>query len=444
MKVIKRYWYCLFVLLSINSGCKIEKRLSDDVNLMVEWNNVALDIETFTEGVAVPISARFFGYYGFIPLAIDAYQKDDFTFINKTFPSLKLPDYKINHIDRCTALNIAYFEFASKYYVNIHYKSKEKCADVFDKWEKKINHNKNKVYIENSKLLGLLIARELLNWSNKDSLASQAHLHNFDRNYIPKNEKGKWKIDEEHPMPPQLPYWGNVRPLLFKYEDFKCNPPKKYDENRTSPYYLEALELFTISSPLSFENKWIAEFWGDDVRGLTFTPAGRWISILGQLIQQSEASFDTAVEAYFKVGLGLCDSGIITWKYKYLYDVERPHSYIRKNIHDAWRPFHPSPNFPGYPSGHSVLGGVSAEILTNIFGDNIEFKDNSHQGRKEFLSEPRSYKSIRDMAIESAYSRIPLGVHFRMDCTEGLRLGTEIGKAINNLEIHTGKEVFKN
>jgi len=29
---------------------------------------------------------------------------------------------------------------------------------------------------------------------------------------------------------------------------------------------------------------------------------------------------------------------------------------------------------------------------------------------------------------ENAYSRIPLGVHPRFDCSEGLRLGKQIGK----------------
>jgi membrane-associated phospholipid phosphatase len=37
------------------------------------------------------------------------------------------------------------------------------------------------------------------------------------------------------------------------------------------------------------------------------------------------------------------------------------------------------------------------------------------------------------MAEENAYSRIPLGVHYRMDYSEGLRLGYQTGKAVNRL-----------
>ena len=95
--------------------------------------------------------------------------------------------------------------------------------------------------------------------------------------------------------------------------------------------------------------------------------------------------------------------------------------------------------------GDSVFGGVSAEILSDIFGEKINFTDTSHEGRKEFLNKPRTYTSFKEIAIENAYSRIPLGVHFRMDCTEGLRLGYELGKTINSIDIKSNKEVsFKN
>ena len=39
------------------------------------------------------------------------------------------------------------------------------------------------------------------------------------------------------------------------------------------------------------------------------------------------------------------------------------------------------------------------------------------------------------MAEENAYSRIPLGVHIEMDCTEGLRLGYEIADGINEYDL---------
>ena len=80
-----------------------------------------------------------------------------------------------------------------------------------------------------------------------------------------------------------------------------------------------------------------------------------------------------------------------------------PQDYIRKNIHEDWRAFHHSPNFPSYPSGHSAIGGVSATILENLFGNVIDFTDKSHIGRIEFLGKPRHYNSFRQMAEECLF-----------------------------------------
>ena len=65
----------------------------------------------------------------------------------------------------------------------------------------------------------------------------------------------------------------------------------------------------------------------------------------------------------------------------------------------------------------------------------MTFTDRSHEGRTEFRGTPRTFDSLSEMAEENAFSRIPLGVHIRMDCTEGLRLGYEISDAVNDLNL---------
>jgi len=37
------------------------------------------------------------------------------------------------------------------------------------------------------------------------------------------------------------------------------------------------------------------------------------------------------------------------------------------------------------------------------------------------------------MAQENAYSRLPIGVHFRMDSEAALDLGYKVGRRVNNL-----------
>jgi hypothetical protein len=59
--------------------------------------------------------------------------------------------------------------------------------------------------------------------------------------------------------------------------------------------------------------------------------------------------------------------------------------------------------------------------------------DRCHENRNEFEGKPRAFNSFKEMADENAWSRVPLGVHFRMDCTEGVRFGTVIGQKVNLL-----------
>lgn len=95
----------------------------------------------------------------------------------------------------------------------------------------------------------------------------------------------------------------------------------------------------------------------------------------------------------------------------------------------------PNPSFPGYPSGHSCFASAASGVFIDFFGNNTNFTDRSHEGRTEFRGAARKFDSFRELAKENAYSRIPLGVHIEIDCTEGLRLGYEISDAINNYDL---------
>lgn len=56
--------------------------------------------------------------------------------------------------------------------------------------------------------------------------------------------------------------------------------------------------------------------------------------------------------------------------------------------------------------------------------------DRRHEIRNEFNGTPRSFNSFIEMAVENAFSRIPLGVHFRMDCEAGLEQGYLAGQRV--------------
>ncbi|MEM9260400.1 MAG: vanadium-dependent haloperoxidase, partial [Bacteroidota bacterium] len=182
-------------------------------------------------------------------------------------------------------------------------------------------------------------------------------------------------------------------------------------------------------------------FWSDDVEGLMFSPPARQFAIANQLVDQYNLNLEEVLGLYLKLGFSLNDAAVATWKYKYQYMVMRPNVYIHEFIDPDFQTnlfrlvFWPNPSFPGYPSGHSCFASAAGGVFIDYFGDNTNFTDRSHEGRTEFRGAPRTFSTFSDMAAENAFSRIPLGVHIRMDCTEGLRLGYEIADAINGLEL---------
>lgn len=97
-----------------------------------------------------------------------------------------------------------------------------------------------------------------------------------------------------------------------------------------------------------------------------------------------------------------------------------------------------TPGFPSYPSGHATFGTVCFEIARQLlakFGKDAE-------GRFTFISdefngvnrdpdgsirpEHRRKLTLAQAIHENAWSRIYLGVHWRMDAVEGVRLGLHV------------------
>ena len=116
---------------------------------------------------------------------------------------------------------------------------------------------------------------------------------------------------------------------------------------------------------------------------------------------------------------------------KYVYNLIRPITYIKKNIDPKWEPILNTPPFPEYPSGHSTVSGAMDAVLTAFFGENYAFEDKtgSPDGRN-----PRNYKSFHEAAEEAGISRLYGGIHFHSAIVDGLAQGRCIGEYTNALK----------
>lgn len=409
--------------------------------IILEWNNLFLELDRYTDSYRPPISSRSSAY-----IALTAYETavpilDNYISLSNKFPELKLPKYpKPEEFDVAIALNSAY-AYIFKYFFPTtsieHYRKIEKLERSL---EITLFQETNPLVVEKSIRFGQAVASAIADWSATDNTGHQAYYRLTDPDYNIEPGNGNWVTSPDHPNLPLLPHWGKVRSFIVDINNFKVNPPIEFSEDPSSKMYREALELYSLSSPLSEENKWISEFWSDDHHSLTYSPSARWISITNQVIKLEHPPFEKVLETYLRISLALNDASIITWKAKYDFKRERPEQYIRRVINKSWSPYHASPPFPTYPSGHATFGAAASAILSQMYGDNYEFTDNSHLNRTEFNGKPRSFHSFKEMAYENAFSRIAIGVHYRNDCEEGLHIGFIVGNEILKLQLQKAEE----
>jgi hypothetical protein len=420
-------------------GCIQDKdaRSDDAVMISLEWNKFVLDAELNTEGYRGPIAARTYAYIG-----MAAYESarpgfdGDFRSMASMFNGLILPPAPPDALYSMEiALNSCYTTIIKHFFLSGPETIRNRQKMLAEKWNATLHPGQLDERIRASTAFGKQIADAIYTWSATDTFGFEANHHNYDRTFIPPAGEGYWVPSPDFPMPALLPYWGKIRPFVITVDDFIADSLPPYSTATNDLYHKQAVEIVSFSKPLSSENQWIAEFWHDDRPGLTFSPSGHWLAITNQVIQKEQPAIEKTLSVYLKIGFALADAMIACWKSKYIYNVMRPETYIQTHIDPNWRPYSPSPSFPSYPSGHSMMGAAAAEVLVDEFGSPYAMTDYSHDWLPDYSVEPRKFNSFDDMARENAMSRLFLGVHWRFDCEEGLRLGSLIGKKIAAVEI---------
>lgn len=422
------------------SGCLKTGPLphEDDVSMVVEWNRFILRSEAVCEGYRGAVAARAYGYIG-----LAAYEAalpglaGKFNSLQSRYTGLLLPEPPApSAYNRQIALNACYAAILHKFYVVAPDPIRQENNRLEEKWQHCFALNLDTSVVRQSVQYGKAVADAVYAWSATDSLGFEANHHNYERNYIPPEGPGLWKTSADFPMPPLLPYWGKVRPFVITTESYLAKPIPPYTAETNQAYYRQAVEIISLSSPMSPENQWIGEFWNDDHPGMMFTPPGHWLEITNQVVEREHPSIEKTLETYLKMGFALSDVMVAGWYSKYFYNLERPETFIQEHIDKNWRSYVPSPSFPSYPSGHAMMGAAAA-VLTSLYGPNYHMMDCSHDKLENVHVKPRAFTSFDEMAQENGLSRIILGVHWRMDVEEGMRLGDRIGKEVATFPVES-------
>ncbi|MEM6685628.1 MAG: vanadium-dependent haloperoxidase [Bacteroidota bacterium] len=414
---------------------------------ITEWNDLWLELDRYTSGMRPNATSRALAYIHLAAYETAVAHMDNYTSITN-----RLQGFNINFnrreadIDVNLALNACYARVMDHFMFSVQVDVDSRIALLEASKQQTLSQDLTANVIQNSIEWGNYVAQRTIAYSQSDTEAEAQIVNPQPLTYEPPTGDGFWtySADEERAW---FPYWSAVRTFVISSQQTSSSPPPiTYSEVADSEYYAEMEEVYTINNAAKSadtEQLWIAEFWSDDVEGLMMSPPGRQISIANQLLVQYDLGFEDSLALLLKLGFALNDAAVSAWADKYEYMVMRPSVYIQEFIDPDFETnlykfiYWPNPSFPGYPSGHSTFASAAAGIFIHEFGDNTDFTDRSHEGRTEFLSTPRTYTTFSAMAEENAFSRIPLGVHIRMDCTEGLRLGYEISTAVNNFNLQS-------
>ena len=450
----------LFLFGSVLSSCKKDiqdessssyKKVADfDYKVVYEWNLLWMELERHAAGYRPCPTADVLGYMGLANYEACVSGMPEYASLASLYQGLNVPKTFANQEYHWpTVVNTVNNYLFSRLLPEIDKNLYARIKELADKNEKLYTQAVNQDVFLRSKNHGEAVAAVFWNWMKTDVVAFDGYKDPFKENNWKDrlNQPGAWTPTIPGPGEGMFPYWGKARTLAIK-EDMKiCRDYRNYvgefSEKTNSIIYAQATEVLAHNTPtLSYQNEWVGEFWSDDLVGLTFSPPTRFIAIANQAYEKENSRLDLAILCNAKIGMALHDAAIGCWNSKYHYNIERPESYIKRLIDPSWEPNleNPltgdkgiSPSFPAYPSGHATFSGASCEILGSIFGYSYGMTDNCHRNRSEFTGYPRTFSSFSEMALENAWSRVPLGVHYRMDAEEGVRYGTEIGRVVNKL-----------
>ena len=265
--------------------------------------------------------------------------------------------------------------------------------------------------------------------------------------------------------------WGSVTPWVisgpdaYRSDGLQCRPD--VDLNLYATQLNEVRQLGGLASTAvtsiqrTADQTQIAYFWAYD-RPDTFRPYGQLLDIAMDVAAQKDSSLETNASLIASLSIAMADAVICAWKEKYSNVQPRPADLITGAFSDTdgmastvrdsqWQSLLSSingvqsPPFPDFLSGHSVMGGAFASVMTQFFGDNVVFSARSDElpGVKRSFDGRIAPGSLGDLStvalrpnsfyeagLEDAVSRVYGGVHIREACLDSFNVGVKVGDAV--------------
>lgn len=429
---IWRVIFCLALLSSNFIACRKNdnpSQVNNDASkyssdVIDKWITMQIRLERDATGITNVAFVRYYAYSGIAAFEALA-------------PGTELSEVTNGKWNGLT--NLPHAEFFKKYYwpasenaslasinrsIFINASPTDKAA--IDSLENALNttylSTQNADVIARSNAFGKSVADAVFSWSETDGYK------NASAAYTPPVGFGLWV-----PTPPALaaastPYWGNNRPIIAGSTDnTQPGAPLAFSEDAKSPFFQMVKHVYDVSQTLTPDQTAWALFWRD-IPGVTV--GGHWVSILQQVLKQTNSHLDKAALAYAVTGACFNDASISCWQTKYHYNLVRPITYIRNVMGFAtWNSLLTTPAHPEYSSAHAVVSSAISDAFTVLFGNIGSFTDHTY----DYLNfAPRTFSSFREIGEDAGNSRLYAGIHYQPSIDTGLIQGRKV--AANILE----------
>lgn len=248
--------------------------------------------------------------------------------------------------------------------------------------------NKSSI-IKRGKMLGDMVSTATTNYAKTDnselSWNNSKPIHTTDNICI-------W--NGSNPVNPMGGYW---KTYIIK-SGSEVQPEKPLPCNSEADLQ-DLRETFEVSKNRTAEQNTAIHYWGD------VPPPVIWNKILNEQIHKYNMSMPEAAYSSVYLNVGMYDAFVSCWYTKYNYWTARPFERIANLTTEI-----PTPNFPSYTSGHSVISTVASRILGELFPNQADY--------------------FKGKSIEASLSRLFAGIHFKQDIISAIDQGDKVAEKV--------------
>jgi hypothetical protein len=267
---------------------------------------------------------------------------------------------------------------------------------------------------------GQLVARLLLGLRAGDGSAAIPPV------LPPGTAPGQYRPTPPAFAPAAFTHWAAVTPFVLDRADrFRPEPYPALSGARYAKAFREVAAAGRDTSTTRTADETLqARFWAAPIWNY-------WNEIAQSAVGGSRSGLVVAARVFARLNLAFADAVIAFYEAKYHHRIWRPITAVRLAGGDGnaatdavadWSSLAGTPADPAYPGAHSVVSQAGALVLRREYGPRWPLA----VGSEALPGVVRRFASFQDAADEAGLSRIPAGVHTRLDHEAGRQLGFDV------------------